>query len=136
MEVLLPSTRPPGGAPTTAPDRSGAKPKRTFRPQPAPKSRPKPVRSAALRREEGGSTGRQVFAKEAWPPIPTACRACPRERRPAPDDWRPLREAIARGLSLTTSATFALAKPLGWTEVQPREPRGSTARRFRVPSLI
>src|SRR5262249_57087223 len=78
MEVLLPSTRPPGGAPTTAPDRSGAKPRRTFGPQPAPKSRPKPVRSAALRREEGGSTGRQVFAKEAWPPFrPLAARGVP-----------------------------------------------------------
>ena len=33
MEVLPSSTHPPGGAPTTAPDRSGAKPRRTFRPQ-------------------------------------------------------------------------------------------------------
>jgi hypothetical protein len=40
-----------------------------------------------------------------------AARACPRARRTTPDDWRPLREAIARGLSHVTLVIFAFAKP-------------------------
>jgi len=39
-----------------------------------PKANPSPVRSAALRREEGGSTGRQVVTKDARPPTPAVYR--------------------------------------------------------------
>ena len=42
---------------------------------------------------------------------PFTARANPHGRRPTPDDWRPLREAIARGLHEATSAILALAKP-------------------------
>ena len=112
MVRSAPFNRPAGGAPTHTPDRSGTEPKRTFRSTVGPKALPSPVRSAALRREEGGSTGRQVVTKDARPPYrPFTARANPHGRRPAPDDWRPLREAIARGLHEATSAILALAKP-------------------------
>ena len=44
------------------------------------------------------------------PPRPFTGRANPHGRRPTPDDWRPLREAIARGLHKATPATSALAE--------------------------
>jgi len=115
MEVLLSSTHLPGGAPTTVPDLSGAKPRRTFRPQPARG----PVEACPIRRtaQGRGRINRKASLHEVKPGPPSrslAARACPRDRRPAPDDWRPLREAIARGPSNATSATFAFAKP-PWT---------------------
>jgi hypothetical protein len=75
--------QPAGGAPTTSPDRSRDKPKRTFRqtirPQGCPQDQPLPARSAALRREESGSTGRRVLTRDAWPSIPFA--SCARQAR-------------------------------------------------------
>lgn len=76
-----------------------------------PENRPPLVRSAALRREVGGSTGEQAVARNALPPSrPLGVRECPHGRRPSPDDRRPLREAIARGLPFATPATSAFAK--------------------------
>ena len=76
-----------------------------------PESRPPLVRSAALRREVSGSTGEQAVARNALPPFrPLGVRECPHGRRPTPDDRRPLREAIARGLPFATPATSAFAK--------------------------
>jgi len=119
MGSSAPFNRPAGGAPTHTPDRSRTEPKRTFRSTARPKAHPLPVRSAALRREEGGSTGRQVVTKDARPPFrPFIVRAYSHGRRPAPDDWRPLREAIARGLHGATPAILAFAK-LPWMHRSP-----------------
>jgi hypothetical protein len=60
-------SRPAGDAPTLTPDRSGTEPKRTFQRTTDPEADHPPVRSAALRREEGGSTGRQAVAKTPHP---------------------------------------------------------------------
>jgi hypothetical protein len=95
--------RPVGGTPTHTPDRSGTEPKCSFRPAAGPRASPLPVRSAALRREVNGSTARQASRKTQ--PSPSRSFAVwerPHGRQPAPDDRRPLREAIARGLSATT----------------------------------
>jgi len=82
-----------------------------FRSTVGPRAFPLPARSAALRREESGSTRRQVVTKDARPPPrPFTAREYSHGRRPAPDDWRPLREAIARGLHEATPATSALAE--------------------------
>lgn len=119
MVRSAPFNRPAGDAPTHTPDRSGTESKRSFRSTAGPKAHPLPVRSAALRREEGGSTGRQVVTKDARPPFrPFTVRAYSHGRRPEPDDWRPLREAIARGLHGATPAILALAK-LPWMHRSP-----------------
>jgi len=136
-ESCLFSTHPPGGAPTVAPDRSRAEPKRTFRPQPARRlAEACPIRRTAQGR---GRINRKASLREMKPGPPSrplAARGCPRDRRPAPDDWRPLREAIARGLRPLPRRPSLSRSPLGCTEVQPREPGSSTIRRFRVPSLM
>lgn len=76
-----------------------------------PEGQPPPVRSAALRREECGSTGEQAVMRDALPPFrPLGVRECPHGRRPTPDDRRPLREAIARGSPFATPATSAFAE--------------------------
>ena len=127
MEVLLfpqpTCRRRPNLVPRIAPR---GKPKRTFRrticPQGCPQNRPLPARSAALRREESGSTGRRVLTRDAWPSIPSAPRrgASPRETQSASNDWRPLREAIARGFRMFPGAP-RLHKAPGQTEAHPRD---------------
>ena len=52
------------------------------------------------------------------PSRPFTARAYSHGRRPAPDDWRPLREAIARGLHEATPAILAFAR-LPWMHRSP-----------------
>ena len=79
-----------------------------------PKANPSPIRSAALRREEGGSTGRQVVTKDARPPTPAVYRT-----------GEPIREAASAG---------RLAPPAGGN--RPRTTRSSSGDpRFREAPL-
>ena len=75
---------------------------------------------------------------KAWPPIPTACRtgrARTRGGRRRTIGAPCGRQSPAGSRSPSRRPSLSRS-PLACTEVQPREPRGSTTRRFRVPSLI
>ena len=98
MEIMPLSTDPPAAPRHLSRIAPGPSPSAPFGQRPARRLGSLPVRSAALRREESGSTGRQVVTKDAHSPSrPFTAWERPRGRRSAPNDWRPLREAIARG---------------------------------------